>query len=178
MMYIVSYMSKAEHEMSEILKQAQRDMSEMNMSKSLEMKKLLQVYMDNREIIAQEAIARVCSLKLKSSSRQVVFIPTDENSTRMSLPLHVIKEQCTDDDTENVWMTNIVDRYKARPLLPIFTDMCLATFASEYRVIYSETSPNNPNVFSLTKQHGCYSKENTQQPCCNQICKVFCDKRC
>ena len=133
MMYIVSYMSKAEHEMSEILKQAQRDMSEMNMSKSLEMKKLLQVYMDNREIIAQEAIARVCSLKLKSSSRQVVFIPTDENSTRMSLPLHVIKEQCTDDDTENVWMTNIVDRYKARPLLPIFTDMCLATFASEYR---------------------------------------------
>ena len=60
-MYIVSYISKAEHEMSDILKQAQRDMSEMNMSKSLEMKKLLQVYMDNREISAQEVIARVCS---------------------------------------------------------------------------------------------------------------------
>ena len=102
--------------------------------------------------------------KLKSSSRQVVFIPTDENSTRMSLPLQVIKEQCTDDDTENVWMTNIVDRYKVRPLLPIFTDMCLAKFASEYRVIYSETSPNNPNVFHLQSNMGVIQKRTRSSP--------------
>ena len=40
----------------------------------------------------------------------------------------------------------------------------MATFASEYRVIYSETSPNNPNVFHLQNNMGVIQKRTRSSP--------------
>lgn len=80
-------------------------------------------YLNHREVSAQEAVYRVCNLKMKESSRKVNFIPVGESPTRLSKPLAQIKKNqqveigendvIPDDDEENsIWMTNIVERYE------------------------------------------------------------------
>lgn len=49
----------------------------------------------------------------------------------------MLKQKASSNDlsTEDMWMTSSVDRYKHRPKDGTFNDVCLATFASEYRVL-------------------------------------------
>ena len=54
------------------------------------MKKIGSTYLHNREVSAQEAVYRVCNLRLKEGSRKVEFIPVGEDQIRMSLPTRVI----------------------------------------------------------------------------------------
>ncbi len=82
------------------------------------------MYLQNREVSAQEACFRVCNLRLKEGSRKVEFIPLGENSVRMSLPLRLIQNKSEGDD-ENVWMVSKLDRYQARPNSNEFDVMCL-----------------------------------------------------
>lgn len=86
-MYILSYISKAEREMGRLLKQAQKEASEGNEDIVQDMRKVGSAYLNHREISAQEAVHRVCSLKLKDCSREVAFIPTDEHASRLTKSL-------------------------------------------------------------------------------------------
>jgi len=101
------------------------------------LRKLGSVFLHNREVSAQESVYRLTNMKLKQGSRKVVFIPTGTNQIRMSLPLNTIhkKAECGEDDSDGIWMKSISDRYRARPHTNEFSAMCLATFASDYRVL-------------------------------------------
>ena len=134
--YVVSYMSKAEREMGLLLSQAQSESVKTNVSSKESMRQIGQVYLQNREVSAQEACFRVCNLRLKEGSRKVEFIPLGENPVRMSLPLRLIQNK-SDDDDDSVWMVSKLDRYKARPKSDDFDAMCLATFCSKYRILSS-----------------------------------------
>src|SRR4029434_6255645 len=123
-MYILSYISKAEHEMSDYLKRVVTDTSRSTTSDCDEMKQIMQAYSKNREFSVQEAVARVCSLKLKSCSRSVIFIPTDDNALKMSLPLRYMNNRIP--ESENVWMSGMADKYQNRPDTPEFAAMCMA----------------------------------------------------
>ncbi|XP_073795416.1 uncharacterized protein isoform X2 [Danio rerio] len=150
-MYILSYISKAEHDMSNYLKTVMKDSSYDNLSDRECMKQVMNAYSKNREVSAQEAVARTCSLKLKSSSRTVIFIPTDDNAVKMSLPMKCLKNM--DPDLENVWMTGLPDKYKARPNREEFENMCMAEFASEYRIVYSKQTKGK-TVLPLQRNMG------------------------
>ncbi len=166
-MYIVNYISKAETELGEFLKEASKEAREGNKTVAQEMRSVSQAYFESREVSAQEAVYRACSLPMKDFSREVVFIPTSENSTRMSLPLQQLKRKAKEDsDDENIWMTNIVDRYLARPDGRPFQNMCLATFASEYRVLYtcSKKCLDNGKVFALKKDLDFIQKRTRSKP--------------
>ena len=152
-MYILSYISKAEHELSEILRNAQQEIREGNYDLKSEMKKLGNVYLDYREISCQEAAHRMCNLHLKECSRAVVALPTDENPTRLSLPLSQIQAKAREnEDTDDIWMTNLTDKYQARPDAPEFDNMCLAQFASEFRIVYGQT--NSQKAYKLKDNRG------------------------
>ncbi|XP_002733238.1 uncharacterized protein LOC100378309, partial [Saccoglossus kowalevskii] len=147
--YIISYISKAEKEMGLLLDHAQREASEEgNVDAKLAMKKLGGVYLNNRELGAQEAVYRVCNLKLKEGSRKVQFIPTGENPVKMSLPLEILQNKCKTGNlnNEDIWMTSMVDRYRNRPIEERFDIMCLATFVSEYRVLSNSEVSNMGNA--------------------------------
>ncbi|XP_078328201.1 uncharacterized protein LOC144623627 [Crassostrea virginica] len=101
--YIVSYISKAEKEISQILDCTQREARDGNLEAKAAMKKLGAAYLHNREVSAQEAAFRVCSMQLKGCSRKVQFIPVGENPIRMSLPLSVLKKKS--DAEEEIWMS-------------------------------------------------------------------------
>ena len=134
-MYIVSYITKGEHELSALLKEAFTNPEDNQGTHFEEMKKTMYVYSQNREVSAQEAFTRKC-LKMKSSSREVVFIPTDDDNVRMSLPTNVLETK--DDDSQDIWMTSKQDRYKSRPDTEDFEAMCMAEFSSQCRVIYGK----------------------------------------
>ncbi|KAK0135929.1 hypothetical protein N1851_028200 [Merluccius polli] len=144
--YIISYISKAEREMGLLLANAQREVAKDKSSSAKDaLKRLGSVYLHNRDLCAQEAVYRLTGMHLKECSRKVVFVPVGDNNVKMSLPLSVLKQKASSDDltTEDMWMTSSVDRYKNRPRDGTFNDMCMATFASEYRVLSkSEMSVN------------------------------------
>ncbi|XP_071788473.1 uncharacterized protein [Asterias amurensis] len=172
--YVVSYMSKAEHEMGVLLKHAQSEAESGNQDAKQSMKQIGSVYLQNREVSAQEAVYRVCTLRLQECSRKVEFVPVGENPVRMSLPLSVIQNKsstCNDDDDEdNVWMASKVDRYKARPDTSLFDSMCLATFCSEYRVLYQgnmckvSSDKRKSQVFALKNDLGHIQKRSRTDP--------------
>ncbi|XP_062591494.1 uncharacterized protein LOC134252984 [Saccostrea cucullata] len=171
--YIISYISKSEREMGMLLKQTKIEAEEGNLDARNTLKKIGSAYLHHREVSAQEAVYRVCNLKMKECSRKVVFVPVGENPTRLSKPLSQIKRQKgvekendEDDDENEIWMTNIIERYENRPNKPLFHDMCLADFCSVYRVLAKSQVPKtqNENVFELQNSKGYIQKRTRTKP--------------
>ncbi len=71
--------------------------------------------------------------------------------------------QTMDDDVENVWMTGLPDKYKARPNRPEFENMCMAEFASEYRIVYGRQTKGK-NVLPLQNNMGQIQKRTRGKP--------------
>ncbi|XP_035258455.1 uncharacterized protein LOC118219420 [Anguilla anguilla] len=149
--YIISYISKQEREMGLLLQQAQKEASN-NIDAKLALRKLGSVYLHNREVSAQESIYRLTNMRLKEGSRKVQFIPTGQHPIKMSLPLHLLQKRL---NTENnsIWMNSITDKYKGRPKTEAFPEMCLATFASQYRIL-SKADKSSPNSIKLDQDLG------------------------
>ncbi|RXN09841.1 endonuclease domain-containing 1 -like protein [Labeo rohita] len=102
-MYMLSYISKPEHEMNDFLKTVIKGIRETNIKEEDEMKHKMQAYSKHWQVSAQESVARTCSLPMKKCSRSVVFIPTDDDALKMSLPLSALHNK--DPDSEDVWMS-------------------------------------------------------------------------
>ena len=129
-MYIAAYISKNEKGMGELLKQVSKECQDLEIKAKL--RKLGAVFLNNREVSAQEAAMRILSLPMKRLSRNVTFINTDslENRTAILKPKAVI--EAMDNDDEDIFQSNITCRYILRPV--ILENVCLASFAANYSV--------------------------------------------
>ncbi|KAK7149216.1 hypothetical protein R3I94_008742 [Phoxinus phoxinus] len=154
-MYMLSYISKPENEMGDLLKNVIKSVRETNISEEDEMKQIMQAYSKHRQVSAQESVARTCSLPLKKCSRSVVFLPTDDDALKMSLPLSVLQNK--NPDSEDVWMSGMIDKYRARPQTHDFEKMCFADFASECRIVYGQQTKGK-NVHQLLNGMGFFQK--------------------
>lgn len=165
--YIISYALKTEREMGLLLDQAQKEAMNGNLQAKESMKKIGTVFLQSRQVSAQECCYRLTGLPLKHCSRGTQFIPTGEHPVRMSVPLSQLKQQRDNSQTDDqhLWMKNIVDRYKNRPDTPPFLNMCLATFASEYRVLPKSQIPkgDNNNVIQLKNNFGFITKRTNEE---------------
>ncbi|KAJ8378399.1 hypothetical protein AAFF_G00242870 [Aldrovandia affinis] len=94
--------------MTEFLNSVICDVKKSNVNEGDEMKQIMQAYAKHREVSAQESVARVCSLLLKKCSRTVIFIQTDEDGLKMSLPLSRLKDMGPDE--EDVWMSGLPEK--------------------------------------------------------------------
>ena len=173
--YVVSYISKAEREMGMLLKQTKIEASEGNLNAKETMKKIGSAYLHHREVSAQEAVYRICNLKMRECSRKFVFVPVGENPTRLSKPLSMLskeknnaveEDENANDDEEDVWMNNVVDCYQARPVCEPFPCMSLATFCSEYRVLSKSQIPQGKRegVYELQNNMGFVQKRTKTSP--------------
>ena len=160
-MYMMSYVSKPEHEMTEFLNSVIRDVRKSDVNKQDEMKQIMQAYAKHREVSAQESVARVCSLPLKKCTRSVIFIQTDEDGMKMSHPMSRLKNMAADE--EDVWMSGLPEKYAQRPDTPEFNYMCLAEFASEYRVLYGRQT-ESVNAIPLQNDKGFIQKRTSGKP--------------
>ena len=132
-MYIVSYITKSEREMGDLLKNAQREASEGNIDAIQQLRKLGSVYLQNREISVMGAIYLICSMPLRNSTRNVIFLQTSLDGQRISLPLE--KLQANAGKSEQVWMPTQIEKYIGRPHSAKYNNMCMARFfSSHYQV--------------------------------------------
>jgi len=127
-MYIASYMLKSERSMGELLKQVSKECNGEQIRSQL--RRLGSVFLNHREVSAQEAAYRILSLPLKQLSRKVVFINTASKEDRVSLlkPISQIKDM--DNESQDIFQTSLIDRYAARP--DSLNNLCLAEFAANY----------------------------------------------
>ena len=135
-MYIASYVLKAEKGMGELLKQAAKELQHGNTRQQLN--KLGSVFLTNREVSAQEAVYRVLSMPLRRCSRTTIFLNTDHKDSRDSLLLPFTHLQKLEDNDENVYCKNISDRYAARPHSLEYRS--LAEFAANYTYKWETTN--------------------------------------
>ncbi|XP_060571765.1 uncharacterized protein LOC132729947 [Ruditapes philippinarum] len=134
-MYIVSYITKDERELSDVLRQASKQACDQNIKQQL--RQLGNVFLNHREISAQEAIYRALPLPLRRTSRTVIFVTTDlpEDRVKLVKPSNILEQ--LDDESEEVFSTSVIDRYVARP--DSFSQMTLAEFASWFTVTSNST---------------------------------------
>ena len=131
-MYILSYITKGERQMGELLKHAAEQCKEDDSIRQ-QMKTLGNVFLTHREVSGQEAAYRALSLNLKKSSRQVVFVNTSmaKDRVRILKPKSQLKD--LPDDSTDIYQVGILERYSARPAS--LQDCCLADFATSYRLL-------------------------------------------
>lgn len=102
------------------------------------MQNVAKKFLTNREVSAQELAYRLLSLPMSKTSRSVLFIPTDlpENRIKLLKPVKVIKE--LNDEEGDIYQKGIIEKYKLRP--ESVNDLCLAVFASRYRLSKPKTT--------------------------------------
>ena len=123
-MYIASYLLKSERSMRELTPEASIQGEQCPGDTSTAQ---TAVFLNHREVSAQEAVYRILSLPLKQLSRRV---NTDCKKDRVGIFKKDGALQTLDDDDEDVYQTSLIDRYASRP--PVLEDMCLAEFAANY----------------------------------------------
>ena len=144
-MYIASYISKDEKGMGELLKQVSKECREVDIQSNL--RKLGSVFLNNREVSAQEAAMRILSMPMKRLSRTVVFINTDSPSNRTAILKPLKDLEGLEDDDEDIFQKNIISRYSMRPSK--LDEMSLASFAANYVSNYEkreDESDSAPNI--------------------------------
>ena len=135
--YMLSYLTKSEREMGDLLRNAQREAREGNVDAVSELRKLGSVYLQHREISVMGAIYQTCSMPLKQSSRSVVFLQTDVDGQKISLPLRDLQDKAG--NSEEVWMTSQIEKYIGRPKSARYNSMCMAEFFSTHYQVASKT---------------------------------------
>ncbi|XP_052421004.1 uncharacterized protein LOC127964736 [Carassius gibelio] len=170
--YILSYITKAEQEMGLLLQRAQNEAMNGNLEVKESLKQLGSIYLHNREISAQEAVYRLTGMHLKECSRKVQFIPIGQNPVKMSLPLHILQNKMENDQSDDesyLWMTSVTDRYKNRPEKEPLENLCLASFCSEYRVltkseVSSQKKTAENEIIKLNNNNGHVKRRTRTEP--------------
>ena len=120
--YVASYISKAEKILGDILKDVSSTSAPLG--PKLQMRSIANIFLQHREVSAQEFAFRcVChyaSLKAHMPEKRISFLK----------PLSVIQQMDDYDDDPDVFQDSLLDKYKNRPLK--LEALCLADLASIY----------------------------------------------
>ena len=167
MMYVTSYMMKSEKAMSELLSKVSKEAGSEDIKAQLN--KVGSTFLNHREVSAQEAAYRLLSIPLKKSSRTVVFINTSPKDKRVAIlkPASVISGM--DQDDENIFCVNLIDRYAARPR--DLDNISLAEFAATYAMSYrnNEEQDHSDHLPDIAEDLDAPSRRNERITLQNQL---------
>ena len=133
-MYIVTYISKSQSGMSNLLYFAAKEAKEGN----TEMRSIGHKFLTHVEVSAQEAVYFILQLPLKKASREVVFVNTSPSNERVIMLKSQKLIESLPDDSTDVDTMSIIRRYALRPRK--LENLCLADFCSWFRVVYNSRS--------------------------------------
>ena len=114
-MYIVSYISKAQKGMSQLLQRACDEARDGNSSIKQQVRDIGNKFLNSVEMSAQEAVYIVLQLPMRKSSREVIFIPTDPPDERVQLLKSMNEIEEMDDESEEIHSNGLLHRYTQRP---------------------------------------------------------------
>ena len=133
-MYIVSYISKSQRGMSNLMYAAAKEARNGNLDIKRQVRHIGNVFSNSVEVGAQEAVYLVLQMPLTKCSRDVVFINTSPTHERIQLlkpfsALNKLPDQSTD-----VLADNIIKRYSKRP--SALNSWCLADYVSQLDISF------------------------------------------
>ena len=128
--YIVSYISKAQKGMSDLLRTACKEAKRGNSNIKQQVRDIGNRFLNNVEISAQEAVYIVLQLPMRKSSRQVVFINTSPPEDRVQLLKPLQEIDAMEDDSDEVYASGLIKRYIKRPAK--LENLSLADWAAWY----------------------------------------------
>ena len=132
--YIVSYISKGQRGMSNLLRHACEEAQQNDSNIRQQVRRIGNKFLSHVEIEAQKAAYLVLQIPLRHASRSVTFINTSPLEDRVVLlkPKHVLEE--LKGDSTDVESGNIVKLYQQRPR--VLGGLCLADFVAWFHVKY------------------------------------------
>lgn len=139
--YIVSYISKAQKGMSDLLRTAYEEARMRNSNVKQQVRDIGNKFLNNVEISAQEAVYILLQLPMRKSSCQVVFINTAPPDERVQLLKSLEEINNLEDDSDEIYSSGLVNRYTKRPLK--FENLSLADWVAWYDS--SSTSHTKPS---------------------------------
>jgi hypothetical protein len=109
------------------------------------LKKIGAAFLSKREVSSQECVYRCMpELWLRKIFPRTVFVSTDLPEKRVCVTKAKNELDELDDDSTDIYKSNIIERYSLRPNgIPAVDKLCLAQFATfyykDYRTDYAET---------------------------------------
>lgn len=130
--YIVSYISKGQRGMSNLLHKACEEAKRRDSDIRQQVRHIGNQFLTHVEVGAQEAAYMVLQMPLRRTSRSVLFINTSPPDERVVLmkPKHVLEEM--NQESTDVESGNILSLYQQRP--KALETICLADFVSNFSV--------------------------------------------
>ena len=110
-MYIVSYISKAQKGMSELLRNACAGARKCNSTIKQQVRDIGNRFLNSVEISAEEAVYILLQLPMRKSSREVVFVNTSPPEDRVQLLKTMDDINEMDDEDEDVYTSGLLKRY-------------------------------------------------------------------
>lgn len=134
--YIVSYISKGQRGLSNLLQEACVEAQENDSDVRQQVRRIGNQFLSSVEIGAQEAVYLVLQMPLRRSTRDVLYVDTKLPDERTSLikPWSELKK--LPENSKDTEMDNVLKRYKRRP--KTMEMLCYADFASWYDVCKSK----------------------------------------
>ena len=133
-MYIVSYISKSQRGMSNLLHAAAKEARNGNFNIKEQVRQIGNVFSNSVEVGAQEAVYLVLQMPLTRSTRDVVYINTSVPEKRIQL----LKQKSVLDNlpanSKDIMSDNVIKRYSRRP--KVLSNWCLADYVSQLDIIY------------------------------------------
>ena len=152
--YVCSYFTKDETECSQAIANAAKEDKSSNMSIRDGLKKIGAAFLSKREVSSQECVYRCMpELWLRKIFPKTVFVSTNlpEKRVRVTKTQNELNE--LDDDSTDIYKSNIIERYSLRPKgIAAVDKLCLAQFAvfyyKDYKPDYAETTDSQPDVLN------------------------------
>jgi hypothetical protein len=150
--YVCSYFTKDETECSQAIINAAKEAKEANLSVRDGLRKIGAAFLSIREVSAQECVYRCMpELWLRKIFPKTLFVSTDFPENRISVAKTRRELDELDDDSTDIFKSNIIVRYSYRPkTIPVINNMCLALFAAhyfkDYKTDFDEVSDSQPEM--------------------------------
>ena len=171
-MYIVSYISKAQNGMSELLRKAVEEAKEGNTNIKQQVRDIGNKFLNSVEISAQEAVYVVLQLPMRKASRSVIFINTSPPAERVELLKPLSEIENLSDDCEEIQSGGLLKRYTECP--ECMQNITLADWAAWYdscgKKGYRKTS-KKCDVDNLRSWRT--KRKRMMMSCCLMIIQVF-----
>ena len=129
-MYIVSYISKAQRGISDLLRTACEEAKSGNSTVQQQVRDIGGKFLNAVEISAHEAVYIALQLPMRRSSREVIFVNTSPARERLHLLKSMEEINKMSDDCEEVNCSSLITKYSQRPLS--LENVTLADFAALY----------------------------------------------
>lgn len=162
--YVCSYFTKDETECSQAIVNAAKEAMKDNLNIRERLKKIGAAFLSTREVSSQECVYRCMpELWLRKIFPATVFVNTNLPEKRVCVPKSQQELDELDDDSTDIFRSNIIDRYTLRPNSSSdMENLCLAEFAAYYYKDYKskdqETTDCQPEVLTneaIEIQHNC-----------------------